>query len=533
MIGKYPRILDFHRRKPWDTGSSTFGPPEPTRQVADWPTEGWQTATPEALGMESQALADYVARLGEPTFHVDSLLLVRNGYIVAEACYHPYECDTRHQTYSVSKSIISALIGIAIKQGCIESIDQPVLDFFPDMSIANVDERKKAITLRHLLTMTSGLACDWAFGTSVDNAMRASHDWAQFALSLPMMANPSIEFHYCNANAHILSAVITQQTGMSALEYARLNLFGPLGISDAAWTSSPTGISHGAGELQLTPRDMAKIGYLYLRRGEWEGQQIIPAEWVVTSTTQRVPYLGDYGYGYMWWTLDNLGVSMAIGFGGQYIWLFPHLDLVAVITGGATDDVRFAHQFPLILSGLLSLTIADHPLQENPGAFARFQALLDSVANPKPLPLPLQPEITRQIDGRIYHLLTPNLLTIPGHTQFRVPEGMGPTAWETRTLSLTFSDREAYLGLTFVDAEETRIAVGLDGLSRITSGRLGVVGAKGHWLTDTTFRLYLQHMGDCTRYRMDMIFTDTLLEIAAFEVAAGEAHVVFGLALDG
>lgn len=536
MIGKYPRIVDFHRRMPQTGGSSTSRSftAKSLGRVARWPTEEWQTSPPEALGMESQALADYVALLAEPAFHVDSLLLVRNGYIVAEACYHPYECGTKRHTYSVSKSLISALIGVAIKQGDIESIDKPVLDFFPDMPIANVDERKKALTLRHLLTMTSGLACDWAFGTSVDNAMRASRDWAQFALSLPMMAEPGVEFHYCNANAHILSAVITQQTGMSALEYARSHLFAPLGITDAAWTSSPTGISHGAGELQLTPRDMAKIGYLYLRRGEWAGQQLIPAEWVTTSTTERVPYLPDYGYGYMWWTLDSLGMSMAIGFGGQYIWLLPRLDLVVVITGGATDDLRFAYRFPAILAGLLDLAIADHPLPENPGAFARLWGVLDSVANPEPLPLPPQPEMVRRISGRIYHLLTPNLLTTPGHSQFRVPEGRGVSAWETQTLSLTFDGSEASLALTFADAEEMRIAVGLDGLSRrTTSGRLGGVGARGHWLTDTTFCLYLQHLGDCTRYRMDMTFTEALLEIVVFEVAAGEAHVVFGLAGDG
>ena len=531
MIGKNTAILEFYKGIPRQNVSSLSQSSrfEPPTQETVWPTEEWQTSSPETQGIESQELADYVAMLAEPTFHVDSLLLVRNGYIVTEVYFHPYRHDIKHHTYSVTKSVISVLIGIAIGQGYIVDTDQPVLDFFPNITIANVDSRKSAITVEHLLTMTSGLACDWTFGTSVDDAMRASDDWVHFALNLPMIAEPGTEFHYCNANAHLLSAILTATTGMSALEFAYQKLFAPLGITDAAWTKCPAGVCHGAGELQLTPRDMAKFGYLYLRRGKWGEQQIVPAEWVANSIVEHTSYMADFGYGYQWWTLNALGAGMAVGFAGQYIWYFPGLDLVAVITGGGTDDVNLIHRFLPMLSGLLKLKISDRPLPENPEALASLQAVIKSATDPEPSPVRALPDTVNRISGRNYSLLSKNLLTVPGHVQFRVPAGMGVDAWETQALKLTFKDQEATLTLTFVDNKLITIPIGLNGRCCTARGRLGLVASKGEWVTDNLFRLYLQHVGDCTRYHIDMSFTNRLLEIVAFEIAGGTANVVFGL----
>ncbi|HEV8315092.1 MAG TPA: serine hydrolase, partial [Burkholderiaceae bacterium] len=245
-----------------------------------WPTAGWETSTPEAQGMSSDALARLVD-FGAAN-QMDSLLVVRHGRIVAEAHYAPFRAGTRHAINSATKAVTGTLIGIAQQQGLIGRLDQPVLELLADRSVPAADERKKALALEHLLDMTSGL--DWQEPlsgrprTAID--MEQTRDWPRFVLERPMAQAPGSGFNYNSGNSHLLSAIIAAKSGRSTLDFAREQLFKPLGITDIVWRQDPQGLATGGFGLYMLPRDLAKIGYLYLRRGQWDGRQLIAAAWV-------------------------------------------------------------------------------------------------------------------------------------------------------------------------------------------------------------------------------------------------------------
>jgi CubicO group peptidase (beta-lactamase class C family) len=307
-----------------------------------WPTQNWQISTPEEEGMDSKELAKLVD--WGTTHNFDSLLVQRHGKIVAEAYYVSYGAFSLgargpHQVYSVTKAIIGTLTAIACKEGLLDSPSHRVLDFLDHRNIANVDQRKEAITVQNLLDMTSGIEWTEQVGsiipaTATDMQMGNSLDWVKFVLDRPMSSPPGDIFNYNSGNPHLLSAILTKLTGMSALEYAKAKLFGPLGISDVFWSFDPQGISNGGWGLYLKPRDMAKIGYLYLHNGVWEGKQLLPPEWVNKVSHPTVEtHLKGFWYSNFFWVLPDKHVYMALGRYGQVIMIFPDLDVVAVTTG--------------------------------------------------------------------------------------------------------------------------------------------------------------------------------------------------------
>jgi len=246
----------------------TQSPPD---QAAPWPTEEWQYSTPIDQGMSIRTLNEFFDAVNR---YVDSVLVIRNGYIVFEQNSANFVIDSKHHLFSATKSVLSMLIGIAIDKGYIKGVDQRVLDFFPDRTILNLDERKEALTLKHLLTMSSGFDCP-DLGNETVGQLMGSWDWDQFALDLPMSGNPGDSYQYCNANTHLLSTILTKATGMSALDFAHEHLFGPLGITDVRWDSdhSDRGRSIGFTGLWMSPQDLAKLGLLYLEGGVWEDEQ--------------------------------------------------------------------------------------------------------------------------------------------------------------------------------------------------------------------------------------------------------------------
>jgi CubicO group peptidase (beta-lactamase class C family) len=202
--------------------------------------EGWQTSSAEAQGMSSRELAGLV-EFGI-TNGMDSVLIVRHGSIVAEAYYAPFAPGMKHRINSATKSVIGSLVSIALRDGLLTSVDQPVLGFFPGRSFANIDERKKALRLRHLLDMTSGLKWDEPLSNASLESfvqMERSRDWVQFILDRPMVREPGAAFDYNSGGPHVLSAILSKVTGRSALDYAREKLFGPLGIEDVHWRHDP------------------------------------------------------------------------------------------------------------------------------------------------------------------------------------------------------------------------------------------------------------------------------------------------------
>jgi CubicO group peptidase (beta-lactamase class C family) len=294
----------------------------------------WPTATPGEQGLNADLLARVVDTIQEREYAIDSVTVIRNGYIVLDEYFPPFEPNSTHIIHSCTKSIVSALIGIAIDQGYIEGVDQPVFDLFPGRTAANLDAEKEAMTLEDLLMMSSGLECrdSYLYNWRGLGEMRASDDWIQFMLDLPMAEPPGTRFEYCNGGSFLLSAIIQETTGLSALAFAKENLFGPLDITDVYWPANPEGITIGWGDMHMRPHDMAKIGYLYLNGGQWQGEQIVPADWVKASTQAHIAAgtLSD-GYGYQWW-VDDGGYYMAIGYEGQFIYVVPEKDMVVVFT---------------------------------------------------------------------------------------------------------------------------------------------------------------------------------------------------------
>ena len=347
-----------------------------------WPTEGWRESTPEEQGIDSEILAKMFETIQEQNHAIDSVTVVRHGYLVTDAAIYPFRPDSKRVVNSCTKSVVSALIGIAIDQGHIESVEQPLLDFFPDRSVANLDARKQAMTLEDVLMMTTGLRCrdsylyDWR---GLDQ-MRATDDWIQFMLDLPMTKAPGSRFEYCNGASFLLSAIIQETTGMTAQAFAEEYLFTPLGISDVAWPENPQGISIGWGGIEMRPRDMAKIGYLYLNEGRWDDEQIVPAEWVKASTQKHIPATLQDGYGYQWWIADD-GVYMALGYAGQYILVAPEKEMVVVFTGDLAERDFYTPQ-NLLNDFIIPAAKSPAPLPANPDGVAQLEALIDALAKP-------------------------------------------------------------------------------------------------------------------------------------------------------
>lgn len=277
---------------------------------------------------------------------MDSLVIVRHGQVVLEEYPNPvlYRQNTTHDLHSATKSVTSALIGIALGEGCIDSVDHKVVDFFQDRTIANMDSRKQAITLEDLLTMTSGLEWSdvWEFG------LWPSDDQVQFVLDRPMAHEPGTVWRYCSGGVHLLSAVINGTAG-GTNAFAKEHLFDPLGISDYFWTRDPQGLPWGDAWLWMTPLDMAKFGYLFLHNGTWDGQQIVPAEWVAESTRSQWSFDDHEGYGYLWWT-DNQTTTYdsyhyeARGAEGQRIFVIPGYDMVVVFTADFSTSGFFEEE---------------------------------------------------------------------------------------------------------------------------------------------------------------------------------------------
>lgn len=228
--------------------------PEPVATPAYWwPTQGWRNSTPEEQGIDSAKLAEALLTIREQNINIHSLMLIRNGLVVTDATFYPYDGKDGHDVASVTKSLMTTLIAMAADQGKLQ-LDQPMLSFFPNRAIANRDARKERITVRHLANMASGLDCTKERDEATLKEMWTTDDWVQFVLDRQVKWEPGTQFVYCSPGSHLLSAILQQATGMTALEFARQNLFEPLGIRDVIWPADPQGVTRGWGDIRLLTR---------------------------------------------------------------------------------------------------------------------------------------------------------------------------------------------------------------------------------------------------------------------------------------
>jgi hypothetical protein len=352
-------------------------------QQAPWPEEAWPALTPEASGLDpAPLLALHEDVAGGRHGYVDRLLVVAGGYLVldrrydhdyreisrdadgalgcgVDRCegpadvhdfnyYHPdrhpfYRGREVHTLQSVTKSVASTLIGIAIRRGDISGTEALVFDLLEGYDLSALDERVRRATLADLLTMRLGI--EWhetdrpLDDTNTTLQLEKSSNWVEFTLSQPADSDPGEKWSYNSGGSHLMSAIILQATGRTVDEYGQAYLFGPLGIEDFYWKRDPQGLPDTEGGLYLEAEDLARIGYLYLRDGTWNGQRILPDGWAEAATARHVDDVApgnpnwNWGYGYQWWRLDSDGVDVwtGLGFGGQNLIVIPERDLVAVV----------------------------------------------------------------------------------------------------------------------------------------------------------------------------------------------------------
>jgi len=308
----------------------------------------WDISTPEAEGLDPLLVAAmyYEAAKLESLY---SLLVIKNGRLIAEGYFNEGAVDHLSSSMSVTKSVVSALVGVAYARGDLPSLEAKMIDFFPElMSIA--DPRKKEITIRDLLKMRAGYPHETDVPGYFDRMFDGVHEWVPLIEDFDLVSDPGEAWHYSNLSSHILSVILARATGGSLVPYAQEHLFGPIGADLARWTVDADGYEMGCMEVYLTPRDMARFGVLFLDGGEFEGEQVLSSDWVRISLQNYSSNVANYsgqhyhsiGYGYQWWVMEagDRDYAMARGHGGQQIVLLEELDMVIVATA---DPLYYGH----------------------------------------------------------------------------------------------------------------------------------------------------------------------------------------------
>lgn len=308
----------------------------------------WNLSTLGKEGMNEKKINKFIDFIQKENKPIHSLVIIKNGNLVKDISFNGHSSKEKHAIYSCSKSITSAIIGKAIQQGLLKDVSQKVLDFFPKITIRKENEKSRNMTIENLLTMATGL--EWDDNKNYDE-MWYSNNPVDYFFSRPVDCIPGTKFTYCSGVAHILQIILEKVAGEEVLSYGKKVLFEPLGIWDVLWGKEGNGL---LGSIEITPLDMAKIGYMYLNKGMWKGVEIIPEQWVAISTSKHIDTPNNLnevtnfgaGYGYLWWN-NFFGGYHANGFGGQYMFVVPESDLVVVFTGEIFGEDFFMPQLAM------------------------------------------------------------------------------------------------------------------------------------------------------------------------------------------
>ena len=489
-----------------------------------WPINNWETSLPQEQGMDPSKLTEMIEFYQNINTEneqnlIESITIVRNGYIVADIYLNPlFPKNTKHVIHSCTKSIISALVGIAIDKGYIANVGTPVLDILGREVSNNDDGRIEDLTVRDLLTMQTGLHSQDSYLYQWRGLFEMQHtdDWVQYALNLPFETAPGTRFDYSNMATFLLSAIITKATGMSTMSFAQEQLFDPIGIEDVKWEESPKGIHIGWARMWLKPRDMAKIGLLYLQKGKWDDVQLIPAAWIeesliahsspkkyryVYNDENKIDYMTSGGlwtftnfarpfadgYGYQWW-LDKSGMYSAIGVGGQFIMVVPKANLVVVFTSKLSSATSFL-PVKMLKKFILPAIVSDEPIVVD----AVDQARLDSLSTipsgrSAPKPVPQLPDIAFEIAGK--------------------PYALEANPWRCNNFQLLFHRDQDYAEISYTAKENDRISyrIGLDDVYRFTESNQDIYAAKGSWISTNTFVIEYEVIGYSSKGKWTLSF---------------------------
>ena len=318
-------------------------------RVPDKTTDSWATAALGEVDVDSEKISHLIRDILNRKFkNIDSVLLVKNGKLILEEYFGEYSRNKLHELHSVSKSITSILVGIAIDKQMIPNVGTKVYAFFPEHKGTHWIDEKYDISLKHILIMSAGIAWDERTKSLNDKdndiiGLLLSDNWIKYVLNKKVVEPPGLRWNYSGGLNILLGEIIKNSSGLYADKFADQYLFGPLGIVNYTWHRHSDGTINTQGGLSLTPRDMAKIGYLLLKDGNWKGRQIISKEWIDESTKGHID-IGSYDYGYQWYrggieaNRREVEAYWAWGRGGQFIFVFSALELVAVFTSNPYDN---------------------------------------------------------------------------------------------------------------------------------------------------------------------------------------------------
>ena len=324
-------------------------------------------STPEAEGVSTPKIIEFIEATNEKVNSMHSFVLVRNGKVIAEAWWAPEAADKPHVLWSLSKSFTSTAVGLAVNDGKL-SIDDPVLKFFPQEAPAEPSAYLKAMRVRDLLTMSTG--------HQDEVALRGEKEWAKAFLAHPVPHKPGTHFKYNTPATYMQSAIVQRVTGQKVVDYLQSRLFTPLGISAPKWDESPEGVSLGGYGLYLCTEDIAKFGQLYLQKGKWDDQQLIPAKWIEQATSKQVSNGSDpskdwdQGYGFQFWRCRH-NAFRGDGKDGQFCIVLPEQNAVVAITANTSD---MQGELNFVWDKLLP-AFEGQPLPANPDAVAKLKAL--------------------------------------------------------------------------------------------------------------------------------------------------------------
>lgn len=342
----------------------------PAAQTA-WPEDDWAVGRPADHGIDPPALDAVAARVPAETPDLSALLVVRDGVLVWERYFGGHEAATPINVRSVTKSVTGFLTGIAIGRGLIAGLDQTIGETIPGRIPSDADPAVARVTVRQLLTMTSGI--DWPIGTDWPTLIE-SPDWVTEVLRRPVTGVPGETYVYNTGGSHLLGLMVAAAAEQPLEAFAASAIFGPLGLQPGRWERSPQGEVNGGSGLSLTARDQARFGLLALRGGRWQDSQIVPADFAQAATTWQVQGDGTggwEGYGYQWWVTQTWAgwpAFFALGYGGQHVFVVPGLDLVvvaAVARRVAPEELRSPRG---LIETIAAATVPESAGRTQPGA---------------------------------------------------------------------------------------------------------------------------------------------------------------------
>jgi CubicO group peptidase (beta-lactamase class C family) len=371
-------------------------------QIQESPTDGLPRSTPEAQGVSSAGIREFLNAAAASSTEFHSFMFLRHGKVIAEGWWEPYSPDLRHTLYSTSKSFTSTAVGLAVSEGLL-TVEDKVISFFPEQLPDTISPGLKEMSVKNLLTMSAGQDPD-------PTRIIPSRDtnWIRAFLALPVVDEPGSRFLYNSMATYMLSAIVQKVTGENLIDYLTPRLFEPLGIEGMDWEVDPIGINTGGWGLRLKTADMAKFGQLYLQQGVWNDQQILPAEWIEEATAAQIeqapeapPAVTDssdwlQGYGYQFWRCRH-DAFRADGAFGQFIIVMPEKDAVIAITAESPD---MQSELNLVWEYLLP-AMQEDPLPSDPESASSLKARLSSLALPLPKGI-VEPELAAELDGKRY-----------------------------------------------------------------------------------------------------------------------------------